>query len=299
MATSDKPASKTRIILTWVAMVGWMVAIMTYFFWRNQNATPKVDDSGPVHSVVVNSVFSLFVGVFFLVLGVASYLVTVFTGCFTFDYNRPVWVAAKTRQFIANIIVPVGLGLGFGFIVSAFFSPFLRSIGLDESMANMAPLFFALMVFQILQLWILIWAPAERQFIRKRLATFGITSAHLQGATLIGLSSPDSGLAKRFAAIEEDMGALWITPEALMFRCDVEQFDLTREQILEVERRADKRSTTMLAGIAHIILYVQLTEGGVRQIRLHVEGLWTMGQKKRTMDNLAQNILQWHSQRSA
>ena len=153
-----------------------------------------------------------------------------------------------------------------------------------------------LILFQVMQLWVLIWSPVERRTIVKRLAALGITPAHLQGATLVGLSNPASGLAKRFAAIEEDMGALWITPQQLMFRGDVEQFDLNREQVVEIERRGDNRSTTALAGIAHVILHVRLPDGGIRVIRLHVEGLWTMGQKKKVMNKLAEAIAQWHAQ---
>jgi hypothetical protein len=109
------------------------------------------------------------------------------------------------------------------------------------------------------------------------------------------LSNPQSGIAKRFGSIEEDMGALWVAPDRLAFRGDVEQFDLTRDQIAQIERRADKGSTTMLAGIAHVVLHVRLPIGTVRQIRLHVEGLWTMGQKRRAMDTLAEAIDRWYA----
>ena len=33
--------------------------------------------------------------------------------------------------------------------------------------------------------------------------------------------------------------------------------------------------------------------GGERQIRLHIEGLWTLGQSRRAMDELAHSISQW------
>jgi hypothetical protein len=147
---------------------------------------------------------------------------------------------------------------------------------------------------QLVQLWVLIWSPLEKRIITQRLAALGITPAQLQSAALVGLSNPASGLAKRFAAIEEDMGALWVGPDRLIYRGDNEQFDITREQLVQMERKADNRSTSVLGGIAHIILHVKLADGSVRQIRLHTEGHWTMGQKRKAMDALADAIVRWH-----
>jgi len=55
----------------------------------------------------------------------------------------------------------------------------------------------------------------------------------------------------------------------------------------------DTKSTTMLSGTAHVILHVRLAGGGARQIRLHNEGVWTMGGKKRASDELAARINEW------
>jgi hypothetical protein len=148
---------------------------------------------------------------------------------------------------------------------------------------------------QVLQLWVLIWSPIERRIITQRLAALGITPAQLKTAALIGLSNPASGLGKRFAAIEEDMGALWVGPEQLIYWGDVEQFGIKREQLAGMERRADNRSTTVLGGITHIILHVKQPDSSIRQIRLHTEGHWTMGQKRQAMDTLAEAIARWHA----
>jgi len=79
----------------------------------------------------------------------------------------------------------------------------------------------------------------------------------------------------------------------LMYRGDREQFDLTRQQLAQMERKADTRSTTVLGGIAHVILHVRLPDGSLRPIRLHTEGHWTMGGKRRAMDALAEAIAGW------
>jgi len=61
----------------------------------------------------------------------------------------------------------------------------------------------------------------------------------------------------------------------------VEQFDVSRDQIAEIERKSDNRSTTVLVGMAHVILHVRLADNSIRQVRLHVEGLWHWARRKR------------------
>ncbi len=242
---------------------------------------------------IVHSIFFLFVGGFFLVWGVGSYLTVIFSDCFTFNFRQPVWGEVKTRKFIANIIVTVLLALGTGFVLAALLAPVLTALGLDPGMANLLPVLVMVVGVQIVQLWVLVWSPVEKRIITKRLAALGITPAQWQSAALVGLSNPASGLAKRFGAIEEDVGALWVEPKLLMYRGDNEQFDLAREQLAQMERKADNRSTSVLGGIAHVILHVKQADGSVRQIRLHTEGQWTMGQKRKAMDALAEAIARW------
>jgi hypothetical protein len=289
METTDKRPSKLRIALMWLLMLGVILFWVVFWMWRNHRApAPEEPPANMVHSVI-----SLFVGGFFLVVGALSYLAVIFTGCFTFNYKHPVWPAVKTKQFFANIIVTVLLALGTGFTLAAFLAPVLALLGLDAGLANMLPVMLMIVGVQVLQLWVLIWSPVERRIITQRLAALGITPAQLKSAALIGLSNPASGFGKRFAAIEEDLGALWVGSEQLVYWGDTEQFGITREQLVQLERRADNRSTTVLGGIAHIILHVKLPDGSLRQIRLHTEGHWTMGQKRQAMDALAEAITRW------
>ncbi len=291
MEPADKAPSKLRVVLMWLLMPGVILFWVVFWLWKNHGHT-AADDSAPG---MVASVLSLFFGGFFLVAGVAAYLAAVFSGCFCFSYRRPVWQGAKVRLFLVNIVVTVLLGLGLGFVLAAFAKPVLLMAGIDTGLASMLPVMLMIGGIQMVQLWVLIWSPMERRLIVSRLKALGIQPAQLQNAFLVGLSDPASGLAKRFASIEEDMGALWVGPEQLIYWGDGEQFSIQREQIVEIERKADHRSTAMLAGIAHVILHVRLPDGSVRQIRLHVEGLATMGQKRRTMDALAEAINQWYA----
>jgi hypothetical protein len=275
----------------WLLVVGVMVFFALFAFWRKRVPMPEAEEPA---GVIVHSVFSLFVGGFFLVLGVMIYLAVIFTGCFTFSYKQPVWAVVKTKNFFANIIVIVLLALGVGFLLAAFLGPMLVALGLDAGLANMLPVMLMVVGVQIVQLWVLVWSPLERRIITHRLAALGITPAQLKTAALVGLSNPASGLAKRFASIEEDMGAIWVGPDLLIYRGDNEQFDVTREQLVQMERKADNRSTSVLGGIAHIILHVKQPDSSVRKIRLHTEGHWTMGQKRKAMDALADAIARWH-----
>lgn len=291
--TNQRP-SKLRIVLTWLLLVVAIAVLAVLAFWWNRGPTPAAAPSEGPTGAIVHSIFFLFVGGFFLVLGVMSYLAVIFTGSFTFNYNQPVWGAVKTKQFFANIIVIVLLALGAGFALTAFLAPVLTALGLDAGLAYMLPLMVMLVGVQVVLLWVLVWSPLEKYIITRRLAALGITPGELRSAALVGLSNPASGLAKRFAAIEEDMGALWIGPDLLMYRGDNEQFDLTRAQLVQMERKADKRSTSVLGGIAHVILHVKQPDGSIRQIRLHTEGHWTMGRKRKAMDALAEAIAGWH-----
>ena len=293
-AQAQSPASKPsklRIVLMWLLMLGVILFWVVFWAWHNHGRA-TADESD--HQIVA-SVLSLIIGGFFLCCGIVAYAVAVFTGCLNFNYQRPVWPGTKVRLYLANIAVAVLLGLGLGFILSAFIKPTLLATGMDPGLANILPVMVMVAGIQIFQLWVLIWAPMERRLIVKRLAALGIQREQLQNAFLVGLSDPASGFARRFGSIEEDMGALWVGPDQLIYWGDGEQFSIQREQIVQIERKADNRSTTMLAGIAHVILQVALPNGAVRTIRLHVEGLPTMGQKRRVMDTLAMAINQWHT----
>lgn len=285
--------SKLRIALTWLMLIGMILFWVVFWIWRNHGREPEPASVQEGSRQVVMSILSLFIGGFFLVCGVVVYLVMTFTGGLCFSYTRPVWPGAKVRKYFVNIIATVLLGLGLGFILSAFVSPMLSLAGLDPGVATMVPVMVMVGGIQLLQLWVLIWSPTERRMIVNRLAALGVQRTQLQNAFLVGLSDPASGLAKRFASIEEDMGAMWVGPEQLIYWGDGEQFSIQREQIAQVERKADNRSTTVLAGIQHVILHVRLPDGTVRQMRLHVEGQWTLGGKRRKMDELARAINQW------
>jgi hypothetical protein len=227
---------------------------------------------------------------------VAAYFLVLFTNCFTFNFTRPVWSEMKAKVYFANIFVPLCWSLGLGLAVSAFLTPMLQAKRISGTMATMLPVLAIVALVQIVQLWILIWSPLDKRVITKRLLAQGITPAQLHNGMLVGLSDATRSSFKKFAAIEDDIGALWVSPDQLVYWGDNERFSITRDQLVQLERKADAGSTTMLTGATHPILHVHLPDGSERQIRLHAEGQFTRGNQRRAIDRLTDEIIRWHGQ---
>ncbi len=293
MQQTAKPVSKIKVFLLWFLLIGNLLFWLAFWAWRRRNdPTPPPD--AEAGSEIFRSIFLLIVGGFFLAAGAASYFVIVATTCLTFDFSKPVFAGYKGKQYLAKIIVPTLVSLGVGFMLCVFLEPLLRSYGVRGQLGFLLPLFIALIPLQIAQMWISIWVPVIKKLIAKRLAARGILPAQLQSAILMGISDPSKSSFKKMTLIEDDIGALWIAGDQIIYWGDTDQFAVRREQLLQLERRADAGSTAMLAGTAHIILHVQQPDGSVRQIRLHPEGHWTLGRNRKATDGLAAAITDWH-----
>ena len=291
MQQTTAPTSKAKIALIWIFCVGTIVFWLVFWIWNGRDRMNQQQAAPDL----VRSILSFVAGGLFLVIGVVGYLIALFTQCLTFNFSRPIWRSLKSKVYLANIAVPVALALGFGFVLSAFTSPLLATLGLSPGMANMLPVFLMIGLVQFVQLWVNIWTPMTKRVLTKRLAAQGITPEQIETGFRIGISNPTVSSFKRFGAIEEDIGALWALPDQLYFCGDIERFGITRAQLVTMERKADAGSTSILSGIAHVILHVALPDGNVRQIRLHTLGQWTLGQKREAMETLARAITEWHS----
>jgi hypothetical protein len=289
--------SRLKTVLAWLLVVGAIVCTVAIALWCSHHWMPAEQPVKTFPKILASAIDSLKFGGFFLGLGLLVYLATLFTGCFSFSYRRPVWKAAKVKLYFVNIAVILLLALGLGFVCAAFLGSGLMMLGLGARLALLLPVMLMVAVVQIVLLWVLIWAPLERRIIRKRLRKTGVSHAEIDSAMLVGLSNPATGFAGCFGAIEEDVGGLWFTPELLIYRGDDEQFGIARAQLAQMERRLDHRSTSALGGIAHVILFISLADGGVRPIRLHTEGHGTMKRKREAMEALAGAITKWHTER--
>jgi MFS family permease len=284
------PVSKPKMALMWLIFIGFGVGLATVLLWGHRNK-PLPDDATPR---LVQFIVMLVIGGLFFVGGVASYLIVLATDCFTFNFERRVWKELKGKLYVANIVVLSGIGLGLGSMLAPFVSPALTSLGLGGEIAMLLPVMAMVLFLQVVRIFVLIWAPVEKRVIAKRLQARGIAPAQLQGAILAGISDPSRSSLKKLTEVEDDIGALWVGPEQLIYWGDNDQFAITGEQLMEVERKADAGAVTLLGGVSHIILRYKQGGGIERQTRLHIEGHWTLGGTGKAMDLLEERILQWH-----
>jgi hypothetical protein len=297
MQTTRKPVSKIKVVLLWAVLLGNLFFWCGFWLWREHGQTPP--PSQEEGSELFQSIALLVCAMFFLVTGVGSYFLLIATSCLTFNFRNPVFGSYKGKLYLAKIAVPTLTSLGVGFILAVVVAPLLKRFGVSGGGTYLLPLFAVLIPMQIAQMWVSIWALITKRLITRRLLAQGITAAQLQSAMLIGISDPTRSSFKKMTLVEDDVGALWISPDRLVYWGDTEQFAITREQLVEIERRGDSGGTSMLAGITHAILHVRLPDGQERQIRLHIEGKWTLGHYKKAMDELAETIARWHGSATA
>lgn len=293
---------------SWVKILRiWFLVIGSIFFWiifwaviqskRHSEADSLAvssPDSGT--AAIAQFIFYIVAGGFFLALGIGAYAIALLTQCLTSNFTTPVWSTLKTKMWFANLCVLLGVGLGVGFLAASVLTPVLSGLGVSPELSRFLPVIGGVGMVQLICVWFLIWAPMEKRVIDRRLQAMGLTRPQLQTGIYVGLSNPEQrSYAKRFGAIEEDMGMLWVTPGGLIYYGDSEQLNITREILVSTERQVDGRSTTALSGTAHVILGVQLPGGAVRRIRLHTEGVRTMGGKRKAMNQLSAKIEEWRA----
>jgi hypothetical protein len=293
MQQTSKPVSKLKVVLLWLGLIGNLFFWLGFWAWRHRN-DPSAPADPEAASESFRSVVLIFMGCFFLVGGIVSYFIVVTTTCLTFNFNRPVFHSYKGKLYLAKIAVPTLISLGVGLFLCVLLDPLLRSLGLKGQITFLLPLFLALIPLQIAQMWVNIWVPVLKKLIAKRLVARGILPAQLQSAILLGISDPTRSSFKKMTLVEDDIGAIWIAGEQMIYWGDEDQFAVNRAQLVQLERRADAGSTSMLAGTAHVILHVARPDGNVRQIRLHTEGYWTLGRNRKAMDDLAAAITTWY-----
>ncbi len=291
MRQTRTPVSKVMVALMWLLFLGLTIGWIVFLLARDHPSRDTNENPTDLARIVL----SLVVGGFFLACGIGSYLVLLATNCFTFNFQQPIWSGVKAKLYLSQIVVLTGLALGLGFGLSPFIGPGLTALGVSGQIAFLLPVMAMVVVLQVVQIFFYIWAPLERRLITKRLQARGISPAQLQTAMLVGISNPQQSSFKKFSKIEEDIGALWIGPGQLVYWGDNEAFGITPEQLVQVERKGDTGSTSMLAALSHVILHVQMPDGGARQIRLHTEGHWTIAGRRSAMDELEEKIVQWQT----
>src|SRR5688572_32674933 len=118
--------------------------------------------------------------------------------------------------------------------------------------------------------------PHPRSTLFPYTTLFRSSPAQFPGGIPIGISDPAKSTMKKFLLVEEDLGLLWFTPTHLTYRGDDAAWDVAREDLLHVERKADPGAVSAYFGAVHVILHVRQPDGTTRQIRLHPQSSWTL-----------------------
>jgi hypothetical protein len=295
MEQTRRPVSYTKVILLWVIMIGNLAFWIWFWGFRGRSAAEPPQQFAPADRIA-QAIFSVFLSALSIGIGALAYFIVLWTNCFTFDFQKSFLRAYKGKLYLAKIVVPVLIAVGIGLLLSVPISPLLQGFGLDLQLAYLLPVLGVVVILQIVQLMVFIWTPLTRKLITKRLIARGVSLEQLQAATAyVGISDPTRSSFKKLTIVEDDMGALWITPQQLIYWGDSEEFSVTPEQLVQLERRADAGSSSMLGAMAHVILHTRTATGEIRQVRLHVEGEWTMFTMRRRMDQLAELIAKWHA----
>jgi hypothetical protein len=232
-------------------------------------------------------------GMVFSFIGMISYALVIATNCFTFRYDRPVWLKGFTlRLRLVNIVVPLFILLGLGSLATVLFGTILTIIGLPLKVAILLPFFCVLVPGQFLLAWFNIWAPMEKTLIRKRLLAIGIAPERMNDGFFAGISDPSvSSFAK--GLIEDDVGMMWLDADAIVYRGDARSMEIKRSQLLQIERTVDKGSMAAYAGAVHVILRWQDEKGVQVRTRIHVMNCFTLSGIARSLDKLANDLKCW------
>jgi len=230
----------------------------------------------------------LVVGLFFLMGAVFLYAITLLTQCFTFGYGTPVFRGFRTRLYIANTLVMVGMIGGIGFIGGAVVSPLLALVGLPPKVAVLGFAFLAFIATTLVG----IWAPMDRPLVKKRLRASEVPERAIEKGQCMGLSYPQKSSLFKFTSTLDDVGMLWFLKSRMVYRGDVDQFEIRREEVVEVERKVDKGNPSMIGGGVPVVLTFR--EGQKeRKVRLIPGGCWTVWSTARALDDLADKIERW------
>jgi hypothetical protein len=239
-------------------------------------------------------------GVIVMAMGLALYGLILLTNVFTFDFSRPYFKSHGAKLWFANLLVGLLLQTGFAFVTAPTLLAVFASI-VPGSFLWIVSFFVPFFLAQMLLVWFTMWAPLETRVIARRAAAKGIGAELMRSAFYVGVSDPSKSSLKKLTLVEEDMGLLWIEPHALMYRGDAIDWDLPREQVIAIERKADAGSTSSYFGAVHIILRIvdPPIAGGERRIRLHTEGDWTMTAKARAQADLGDRLESWKNSPAA
>src|SRR4051794_14524146 len=96
---APRKSSKLKVLLVWALVVGNIIfwAVFSLWYFRPAHSETSEDMSVMGHFLIMT-----FLGGFFIIAGVAGYLLVIFTTGLTFDFSRPAWEDLKKKIYVAN-----------------------------------------------------------------------------------------------------------------------------------------------------------------------------------------------------
>ena len=296
--TSSDPLDAPRKLspLKWLGGFALLILVMVVCgglgIWMtggHRNAPPLVAPGVvPAGLYVVLAIL----GVFGIVAGFALYGLVLLTTAFTFTYTRPVLPGLKVRLWFINVFVPLLAQSGAALMMAPFLLAILSRF-LSPTVAGIAAFFGPFVLMQLVFAWFTPWAPVLRSAVTKRLSAMGILPDALRAGTFVGTSDPSRNSFKKLTLVEDDLGMLWFAPAMLSYRGDSSGWDIPRDDIVGIERRADAGSTSAYFGAVAVILVYRGPDGAERRVRLHGNGAWTMSGAARLQNALAERLKAW------
>jgi hypothetical protein len=230
-----------------------------------------------------------------LFLGLMGYVLILATNFFKFDFQWPFMPGLINRIRVGNLTVQFAIMGGISLIVSPLVARLLRSF-LPPAIALPASGLLPFVMLQVFFMWLDMWAPVQHSMIKQRMLAMGIAWEYIASGTLAGISDPAS--KRHFGLVEDDLGVLWFTPSALVYRGDTLWFDIRPDQLLAIERRASERDASSYFGAVHIILRYIDSDDAERSLMLHAEA-WTATGLAKALNRMAQNLEVWWQQARA
>src|SRR3954470_3171494 len=153
--------------IKWVIGVLALIAVITTAMAIGLALRPAAANTAP--ATPIDSIVMMMLGFFAIAMGSALYGLVLLTGCFTFNFRKPIFAGFKKRLWIANLLTGLFLQGGFAFIVGSFIQPLLARAGMSGVPLTILGFFLPFIVAQFVLIFVTIWAPLERSVIRRRL----------------------------------------------------------------------------------------------------------------------------------
>lgn len=291
---APKPLSPLKRFLGLLLLLAVMLVCGSLGLWlrrlRGGPGPAVVAQAPPIAHLAV-----AVVGAAVLVAGALLYGLLLLTRCFTFSFSTPFYRSLRPRMWVANLLVGLFVTIGFGLMLAA---PLTIALGplLPPPMVGLLAFFVPVIVLQFVLMWLNLWAPLDVSLIRRRLLALGVAPEVQAQGMYVGLSDPSKSSWLKFGGIEDDLGMLWLHPAGLIYRGDASGWDLPREHVVSIDRRADSGATSSYFGASTVELVVRDVYGRESRIRVHTEGDWTLTGRAKRLNELADRLEAWKNE---